>query len=64
MNYFATEDERCGCVWRAGGGFSDANIKLGYDLTFVICHIYIHLFYGAELGGELYDGNQPFGTDN
>lgn len=44
MIYSATEDGRCGCVWRAGGGFSDANIKLGYDLTFVICHIYIHLF--------------------
>lgn len=52
MNYFATEDT------------SDANITLGYDLTFVICHIHIHLFYGVELGGELYDGNQPFGTDN
>lgn len=63
MNYLATADVKCSCVWRAGG-FSDAKIKAGYHLTFVICHIYIHLFYDAELAGELYDGNQPFGMDN
>lgn len=64
MNYFATTDVNCCCVWRAEGVFSGAKIKPGYDLTFVICHIYIHLFYDVELAGEIYDGNQPFGMDN